>query len=325
MKLNKRALIVIPVVIALVGFAGYKLYKPTRQGIVATGTIEVTRVDIMPKINGYIQEFTLKAGDTVKAGQIVAKLDRTDLAAQLLRDEAALARAVAQLADLEQGPRSQERREIVANLDAARSVYQKAKIDYERYQKLLQQGAVSQQQLDTAKSSLDVAESSMATWQQRLSLSDEGSRPQQIEAQRLEVARSKAVVDASKAILRDTVIVSPANGLVLTKNFENGEYINPGSALVTIGDMTDAWVKVYVSSTQLGLLKIGQQVDVRVDSFPEKVFPGQIKEISQTAEFTPRQSITQRERANLVFAVKVKVENESGVLKPGMPADVVIK
>ncbi|MPN21978.1 hypothetical protein SDC9_169360 [bioreactor metagenome] len=89
--------------------------------------------------------------------------------------------------------------------------------------------------------------------------------------------------------------------------------------------MKDCWVKIYVSSTQLGLLKVGQQVDVKVDSFPDRTFVGQIKEISQNAEFTPRQSITQHERANLVFAVKVKIANDERILKPGMPADVIIK
>ena len=77
--------------------------------------------------------------------------------------------------------------------------------------------------------------------------------------------------------------------------------------------------------SQLGLIKLGEKADVKIDSYPDKIFKGTIKEISQTAEFTPRQSITQRERANLVFAVEVKLENKDGILKPGMPADVVFK
>jgi HlyD family secretion protein len=89
--------------------------------------------------------------------------------------------------------------------------------------------------------------------------------------------------------------------------------------------MTDCWVKVYVPSTHLGLISVGQAANVKVDSFPGRVFSGVIKEISQNAEFTPRQSITQSERANLVFAVKVQVDNSEGILKPGMPADVVLK
>lgn len=324
--MNKRLVIVGAVIfLALIAIAGYKLYMAREDGITATGTIEVTRADVMPKVNGYLSELKIEAGDTVKAGQIVARISRPDLDAQLLRDEAALVKAQVQLTDLEKGARSQEVQTAAAGLSSAQAVYAKAKTDLDRYRALYRDGAIAAQQLDAAQSTYDVATNSLAAAQAQLSLVQEGTRPDTIEAQRLEVKRSQAIVDASRALLADTAVTVPINGVVLTKNFENGEYINPGSALATVGDMSDCWVKVYISSTQLGLIKVGQPVSVKVDSFPGRVFAGTIKEISQSAEFTPRQSITQRERANLVFAVKVRVDNAEGILKPGMPADVVIK
>lgn len=322
---NKKLLAGILVAVIAAGAVGYKYLRPVEKGITATGTIEVTRADIMPKVNGYLAELQLKAGDTVIAGQKIATITRADLAAQVVRDEAALAKATAQLKDLENGLRSQERQELSAMADSARSVYDKTKNDYARYQSLHATGAISTQQLEAARSNMEVAYSAMTAANQRLSLGDEGSRPEAIEAQRLEVERSKAVLAASKVLLADTTVVSPISGLILTKNFENGEYVNPGAAIFTVGDMNDCWVKVYVSSTQLGQIAVGQEAGVKVDSFPGQIFRGEIKEISQNAEFTPRQSITQSERANLVFAVKVKVDNSEGVLKPGMPADVVLK
>ncbi len=322
---NKKLLAGILIAAIAAGAAGYKYLRPVEKGITATGTIEVTRADIMPKVNGYVTGLQLKVGDTVKSGQKIATVTRNDLEAQVIRDEAALAKAAVQLRDLEAGPRRQERQELSAMVDSARSVYDKAKNDYARYQSLYATGAISTQQLDTVRSNMEVAYSAMTAATQRLSLGDEGSRPEAIEAQRLEVERSKAVLAASKVVLEDTVIVSPISGLVLSKNFENGEYVNPGAAIFTVGDMSDCWVKVYVSSTQLGQIAVGQEANVKVDSFPGRIFRGEIKEISQNAEFTPRQSITQSERANLVFAVKVKVDNSEGALKPGMPADVVLK
>jgi HlyD family secretion protein len=323
--MNKKIIAVAVILLTLVGAAGYKLYLAKESGITATGTIEVTRADIMPKVSGYLVELNVKQGDRVKAGQVVARIARPDLEAQLLRDEAALVKAGVQQSDLEKGARSQELQEARANLASAQAVFSKAKTDFDRYRALYRDGAISAQQLDAAQSGYDVAYNSLVAAQSRLSIVEEGNRPDVIEAQRLEVKRAQAIVDASKALVADTVVTSPIDGLVLTKNFETGEYINPGSAIATVGDMGDCWVKVYISSTQLGLINVGQQVAVKVDSFPGKEFTGTIKEISQTAEFTPRQSITQRERANLVFAVKVKVENSEGILKPGMPADVVIK
>lgn len=323
--MNKRIAVAAAVLLVLAGFAGYKLYMAREEGLTATGTIEITRADIMPKTNGYLSELQIQVGDTVKAGQQVAHLSRPDLEAQLLRDEAALVKARVQLTDLEKGSRSQEVQAAMASLSSAQAVFSKARTDLERYRTLFRDGAIAAQQLDTAQSSYDVAYNSLAAAKAQLSLVQEGNRPDTIEAQRLEVTRSQAIVDASKSLLADTVVASPLSGVVLTKNYENGEYVNAGSALATIGDMNDCWVKVYVSSTQLGLLKVGQAVDVKVDSFPGRRFAGSIKEISQNAEFTPRQSITQRERANLVFYVKVKIDNAEGVLKPGMPADVIFK
>lgn len=321
----KKLIVGIVVFALLAGIAGYKLYMSRQTALTATGTIEITRADIMPKANGYLTALEVKAGDTVKAGQVIARISRPDLDAQLLRDEAALVKAQVQLSDLEKGSRSQEISEASAKAASTQAVYQKTQADLDRYQTLFRSGAISAQQLDLAQSAAAEAYNALVAAQSRQSLVQEGNRPETIEAQRLEVKRSQAIVDASRALLADTVVTSPIDGVVLTKNYENGEYINPGSALATVGDLNDCWVKVYVASTQLGLIRLGQPVTVKIDSFPDKPFTGTIKEISQTAEFTPRQSITQRERANLVFAVKVRLDNAEGVLKPGMPADVIFQ
>lgn len=323
--MNKKLIIGLLILALLIGAAGYKLYGPREEGITATGTIEVTKADVMPKVSGYISELTVKEGDKVEKGQVILKIDRPDIKAQVLRDEAALIKAQVQLRDLEKGSRSQERSEAIAAVDSAQALFVKAKTDYERYNSLYQSGAISAQQLDATKSAYDVAYNNLLAAQAKQSVVEEGNRPDTIDAQRLEVERAKAILDASKTQETDTIVMSPLNGLVLTKNFEPGEYVNPGAAIVTIGDMNDCWVKVYISSTQLGLIKVGQNVNVKIDAFPDRIFSGEIKEINQNAEFTPRQSITQQERANLVFAVKVKIDNTEGILKPGMPADVVIK
>lgn len=325
MALNKQLVAGLVIFVLLAASATYKLLQQNEQGITATGTVEVTRRDIMPKTNGYIQSFSIQVGDQLQTGQIVARLNRTDLTAQVVRDEAALSRAIAQLRDLTAGDRPQERQQLVANMAAAQATYVNAQADYDRYAALAGIGAIATQQLDTARTARDVAYNSFQAAKERLSLSDAGTRPETLEAQRLEVERSRAVLAASQSLLEDVVVTSPAAGLVLSKNYENGEYIAPGAALVTIGDMSDCWVKVYVSSAQLGLVSIGQEATVKVDSFPTHTFRGVVKEISQNAEFTPRQTITQRERANMVFAVKVKIDNGDGKLKPGMPADVVLQ
>jgi HlyD family secretion protein len=323
--MNKKFVAAAILLLLLTVSAGYKLFAVKEEGITATGTVEVTRADITPKVGGYLTNLSIKAGDSVHVGDMIVHIDRPDLEAQVLRDEAALTKAQVQLNDLEKGLRDQERLEAAAGLASAQSVFSKAKADLERYSALYHTGAIATQQLDVAKSSYEVAYNSLIAAQSRLSLAEEGNRPDVIEAQRLEVKRSKAILDASRVMLADTKVTTPLSGLVLNKNFENGEYVNPGSPIATIADMNDCWVKIYISSSQLGLIKIGQLASVKIDSYPDRIFSGQIKEISQNAEFTPRQSITQRERANLVFAVKVQIDNADGLLKPGMPADVILK
>lgn len=323
--MNKKIVAIVLVILTVAAAAGYKLFLKKEKGITATGTIEVTVADVVPKVNGYMGELTINVGDKVQAGQVIARIKRIDLESQLAADQSALAKANAQMTDLLKGPRTQERQQASANLAAAQAVYNKAKIDLVRYRELSDSGAIPQQQLDAAQSNYDVAYNSLIASKSQQSLISEGTRPDVIEGQRMEVKRYEAVVALTQSALADTVVYSPLSGVVLTKNYVSGEYLSPGSAIATIGDPADCWVKIYVSTEQLGLIKIDQGVDVMIDGYPGRVFSGTIKEISQKAEFTPRQSITQRERANLVFYVKVKIDNSEGILKAGMPADVVIQ
>lgn len=324
--MKKKLLFAVLIITAMIGvFWGSKWFQGREEGIKATGTIEITRFDVAPKVNGYLAELSIKQGDKVVTNQILARISRPDLEAQVLRDEAALQKAEVQLQDLAKGSRSQELAEAAANVAAAQSTYHKAQADFARYSELYLRGAVSQQQLEAAKVDYETTQKTLEAAQARRSLVEEGNRPDTVEAQRLEVTRSKAILELGKTQLADTVISSPGTGLVISKNFEQGEFVNAGSAIATIGDLQDCWVKIYIPSTQLGMIAIGQSASIKVDSFPERVFSGEIKEISQNAEFMPRQSLTQKERANMVFAVKVRINNAEGVLKPGMPADVVLQ
>lgn len=326
MENSKKRFIIIGIIILAMSIATvYKLYFNKPSGITATGTVEVTLADITPRINGYIKDLNIERGDIVNKGQVIAVLRRSDLNAQLAADAAALAKAKSTLIDLESGARPQEVLSAQAGMVSAQAVFDKASADLRRGEYLFNKGAISEQQLDSLKSNNDVSLNALRNAQAQFSLVNAGTRPDQIEAQRMEVKRLQAALEVSQSNIDDLTLRSPINGQVLTKNFEQGEYVNAGSAIATIGDMNDCWVKVYISSAQLGLIKVGQVADVKVDSYPKRVFKGTIKEIAQNAQFTPRQSITQSERANLVFEVKVKIENDENILKPGMPADVVFE
>ena len=116
-------------------------------------------------------------------------------------------------------------------------------------------------------------------------------------------------------------LYAPISGVVLVKNTEAGEFIVPGGAVATLGDVAKPWLKAYINEADLGRVKLGQKVSVTTDSYPGKVYPGKIIFISSEAEFTPKNVQTAKERVKLVYRIKVNMENPHGELKPGMPAD----
>lgn len=125
--------------------------------------------------------------------------------------------------------------------------------------------------------------------------------------------------------IEDAILYAPIDATVLQKNLELGEMTFPGSSILTLGDLAHPWMKIYVSEKQLGLVKLGQRVEVKVDSFPDKTFSGQVIAISSKAEFTPKTIQTKEERIKLMYAVKIGISNPELELKPGMPADAEIR
>lgn len=132
---------------------------------------------------------------------------------------------------------------------------------------------------------------------------------------------ARAALENVNAAIKYAVIYSPINGILLDRNIEPGEMAFPGSAILTVADLTRTWMYIYVNEVDLGRIKVGQKVIVTVDSFPDKKFEGKVVSISNKAEFTPKTIQTKDERVKLVFAVKVAIDNPDMNLKPGMPAD----
>lgn len=303
------------------GYTRYFERKP--QGLQVSGTIEATEVNLSAKLPGALELLSVKAGDTVKKGQLVGSLTRSDLAAQKERDSLGVLKAGAQLDDLVSGSRGQEISDARAAADTAQVNYDKANTDYNRTRSLHGSGAVSDVDLEKAETNLKVSKNQLDSARARLSLLESGSRPDQISAARAELERNKAVLRASEALLEDTKIISPIDGTVVTRNFEPGEYIPAGAAVATVADLNDLWIKVFISTDDLPGIKLGQKVRFTVSGLTEE-FGGVISEIASKGEFTPKTIQTRQERTNIVYAVKVRIDSRGGVFKPGMPADVKI-
>lgn len=321
MRTKYIALIILALAI-IGGSIYYFLSRSTDQAITATGMIEITQADLTPKVSGYLVERNFKEGDLVTKGQVIAIINKTDLTLQYLQSLGTYQSAQSKLSDLQAGSREAELASYHAAMIAAQNSYEKATNEYQRYDKLYQSGGISAQSLENYRLAVTSTEGQLKQATSAYQLAVEGTRTDAIESQRHIVEQTKAAMEASKSLLNDTEVKSPLTGRVLSKNYEVGEFVAAGSPIATIGDLSDCWVKIYVPSTLLGKIRLDQEAEVKIDSYPNQIFKGKIKEIATEAEFTPRQTITKNERANLVFAVKVYLDNPDGVFKPGMPAEV---
>lgn len=323
----KKAIILAATIIAIVAvvFISTRSVHHEQNILELSGNVEVTEVNLAFKHGGRVVKLLANEGDRVTTGQRVALMDDTGQRANYEQAVASLGEARARLTELTYGTRRQEIGEGSALLESAESTFVQAKKDYERAEALFKKEAIAARSLDDARKAYEVALAQRKKAAETLSLLKEGPRKETILAARERVRQAQATVAVYEESLRDTVLESPVDGVILIRPIEEGEVVSAGTAVFVAGKLAAPWVKVYVKESSLGLVKLNQPASVTVDSFPGKIFGGRITFISKEAEFTPKNIQTKEERVKLVFGVKVSVKNPDNELKPGMPADVRIR
>ncbi|MCX5700426.1 MAG: efflux RND transporter periplasmic adaptor subunit [Candidatus Omnitrophica bacterium] len=217
---------------------------------------------------------------------------------ELLVDEGYVVKKGDTVAKLKTDELSKTRDNAAGALKAAEYEYVLAKIDYERAENLLAAGGTTTQKRDSAKTNRD---SLMA-----------------------DVEKLKASLDLAQTRLDFTTLTSPLNGYILVKSALGGEVVQIGAPVFTAVDLNNIWVTAYINESDLGKVKLGQKAYVETDSYPGKKYNGTVSFISSQAEFTPKYIQTTEERVKYVYRIKVRVDNSSLDLKPGMPADAYI-
>lgn len=326
-RLGKGALaLAVLLVLGLAYAYGGRLFGPGsgRPAVSVTGTIEAIQVDVSAKIVGRIAARPVNEGDRVTAGQLLVRLDEAEQAADVRRQEGAVRTAESTLNDLVAGARAEELEDARAALQSAAATREWTERDYRRAETLIGQALIAAQEVDRARQAYEVAVAQEKSARQKLLLLQAGSRPDQIEAARGQLAQARNALDMARTRLREMTIYSPVDGLVLRKNLEVGEMASPGVPILTLMKPSEIWVRAYVPEEEIGRIKVGDGARIEVDAYPGRRFPGRIIEIASEAEFTPRNVQTKKERVNLVFRIKIAVDNPEGILKPGMPADAAI-
>jgi HlyD family secretion protein len=320
---RKRMLPIVGVVVVAVAL--YFVFRPRGNGgaLDASGTVEATDAQLGFQVAGRIDTILVHEGDAVKAGQELARLNQAELSARRQQAEAQLEAARAMLTELEHGSRRQEVQQGRDALAAANQRLADAQRDLDRARRLFDGGAVSRETLDKAQLAFDVAQSQHDQAAQALQLLEVGPRPERIQAQRAAVASAQAAVRQMDAMLTNSVIVAPFDGVVTVKDREIGETVSPGAPVLTVTNMNDRWVRIYIPETRVGAVHLGQEASVSVDTYKGRRYGGVVSFIASEAEFTPKNVQTQDERVKLVYAVKVRITSDSTYdLKPGIPADV---
>lgn len=337
-------LLIVFLVVGLVG-GGWWWYQTSKYVSTDDARVSGTIVTVGAKISGRLSEVLVKEGETVQAGQVIARIDARDAAAVRAQAEAALVAAKAHYDELVNGTRPQEINQAKAGVDQAQAATDQAKasldnatLNYQRMQKLYNEGAVSVAQRDSAETAYRVAQEAVNASREaqnaaseKLELAVTGSREEAIRAAAAQVKQAEAALEAARLTFGETTITAPISGAIALKSVNYGEVVIAGQPLFSITDLKDVWVNARIEETKIGKLRVGQQVEYTIDGYPGRTFTGTIYDIGTAANSVFALIPTENSSNNFTkvtqrIPVKISLPESSDVLfRPGMSAYIKIK
>jgi len=359
--MKRRILIIVGIVIVAVAvtgvYAGWFRKDTSLQG---SGTVEARNIRVGSKIGGRISQVLVREGDHVQPGQVLITFDDKELQASVEQARAsaekarrgfrpeeiqeAQAAAEQAKADYEmhlKGYRKEDIASAQAEFDRANADEIRAHLDFQRYDALAQKDLVSKQQRDTTEANWKMALAAKENAQHKLDELQRGFRPEEIamsearykQAQatleklqrgnrREDVEAASAELSYEEARYRERQVLAPSAATVEVLDVRPGDIIAPNTPVATLLESDQIYVRIYIPETELDKVKVGQKAEIRVDSFQKQVFNGIVDQINQQAEFLPRNVQTREERVHQVFGIKVRIDDPSRHVLPGMSADV---
>ena len=292
MALKKnRKWIFLAIGLAVAGFLGYRFWQSKQSAVPkgiawGNGRIEAKLVDVSAKEALRVKEVLVTEGDLVKPGEVLVRLDTVTLEAELAESRASVTAARTQMA--------------VANASIARrqSEIGLARIEVERARRMLADNAASQREVDVRSMTLATTTAALAEERARLDSAKE------------QVAVSEANVATIQTRIDDATLRSPVTGRVLYRLAEAGEVLPPGGKALTLVNLDDIYMEIFLPSEQAAAVKIGAESRVTVDYLPKRAVAGQVSFVSPEAQFTPKQVETKSEREKLMFRVKIQLPKE---------------
>jgi HlyD family secretion protein len=305
----KKPILAVAIVLAIAAVAAFLYYRYSQkpQEVVLSGTLEARTVNVGSLVGGRVTKTLIDEGMRVDAGQLLVTLETETIDRQLSEQHAAIAAAQAALAKALAGPRPEE-------ISKAASIASNAEMERHRQNRLYRDGIV-------AKGIAEDAATKAKTSADDLRILQKGTRKEDIDAARAEVEAQQRRLETLMKQRAETNVVSTVNGIVQSFGLRTGDIVAPNQTVAEILESSQLWVRVYVPETELGLIAVGQQVRVHIDTYPNETFAGHIASVSSQGEYTPRNVQTRAQRAEQVFGVKVLVD-PNPKLKAGMAASI---
>jgi len=361
--MNRKILLIILGVAAVAATAVYAGWFHRDPALYGSGTVEARDVRVGSIVGGRIDKVLVREGDAVEPGQILRTFDDQQLQAALEQsrataqkaergyrpEEIAEARAAAEQAKADyelrrNGYRKEDIAAAQADLERAKADEIRTRLDFDRYNALAKKDLVSRQQRDTAEANWKMALAQRDMAQHKYDEMQRGYRPEEIASaearylqaqanlEKMERGNRREDIDQAKAAyaydvarFRERQVVAPSAAIVEVLDVRPGDIIPPNIPVATLLEKDQIYVRIYIPETQFGRISLGQKAEVRVDSFPNTVFDGEVEQINQQAEFLPRNVQTREERIHQVFGVKIRINDPAGRVLPGMAADVKLK
>ena len=296
----------IPVQVSLV------ILKPITYTLVATGDImPLMQVDLLPKVSGYLEKVYVHMGDSVKQGQVIAQIDRTDFIQKVKEVEAKMLQAKANLSELQAGSRPEELRQAEETVRQAQSRFDNSRFHRERVEALYKMGAMSKKESDIAEMEYKVTEAQLASSQQNLSLLKEGARQEVREVAQGKLKEMEALLAQERIRLQNTEVMSPFPGEIIRRYVEAGTLVSSSTALVTLAHTETLKVVANILEKDIPLVAIGMKATVKVEAYPEKIFEGKVTRMNKALDAATR-----------TLQLEIYISNSQRILKPGMFARV---
>ena len=317
----KRPAVLAVAALLIAGVAGVLYWQAVTlnadpDALLVSGNVEAHQSLVSFKdVTSRIVELPFDEGKWVEQGTLLARLDDSNYKQQVAVDKAAVKVQEEQLASARENLAAAEHAVVSDQAD-----FEQKGTDYQRFQELWKQGATSAQSRDLAETAMKQSQAALKRDQAL-----ERVARQNIATAEANVKNALETLQLANITLGYTVLRAPFSGVILVRQTELGEVMQPGTPVVTLADLDHVWLRAYVSETDLGKIRWGQPATVTTDTYPGKKYPGRISFISSSAEFTPKSVETHQERVTLVYRIKIDVENPNHVLKPGMPADALIQ